>query len=127
MSDAYRWADHHVVDAADGTAVLFGADQASVFALDGSVRHVLDRWRGHETIDIADAPPPLSADKSAASFRQPPGYRIDLVASEPLVREPSQSDAGLFVAGLPRDYCVSWEAGAAGAVVDYRLRRRAAP
>ena len=58
MSDySYRWADHHVVESADGTAVLFGADEASVFALDGSARQVLDRWRGHEAIDLGEAPP----------------------------------------------------------------------
>jgi putative membrane-bound dehydrogenase-like protein len=36
-----------------------------------------------------DAPPPLSSEASAASFRLPPGYRIELIAREPLVREPS--------------------------------------
>jgi putative membrane-bound dehydrogenase-like protein len=36
-----------------------------------------------------DAPGPLSVEESRSTFRLPPGYRIDLVASEPLVREPS--------------------------------------
>jgi putative membrane-bound dehydrogenase-like protein len=31
----------------------------------------------------------LSTQESAKSFRQPPGYRIDLIAAEPVVREPS--------------------------------------
>jgi putative membrane-bound dehydrogenase-like protein len=35
-----------------------------------------------------DAPKPLSPDESRARFRVPPGYRIELLASEPLIREP---------------------------------------
>lgn len=54
-------------------------------------------------------------------------YREGFAVIAPLVREPSRGDAGVFVAGLPRDYCLVWEAGVAGALVDYRLRRRAAP
>ena len=45
----------------------------------------------------------------------------------PLVREPSRGDAGVFLAVLPRDYCLVWEAGVAGALVDYRLRNAARP
>ncbi len=36
-----------------------------------------------------DAPPPLSPAESAQRFRVPPGFRLELVAAEPLVREPS--------------------------------------
>src|SRR5688572_30064511 len=36
-----------------------------------------------------DAPPPLSTEAAKATFRLPPDYRIELVASEPLLREPS--------------------------------------
>jgi putative membrane-bound dehydrogenase-like protein len=36
-----------------------------------------------------DAPKPLSPAKSAGLFKVPVGFRIELVASEPLVREPS--------------------------------------
>jgi hypothetical protein len=31
-----------------------------------------------------DAPKPLSPEQSAASFKLPPGFRIQVVASEPL-------------------------------------------
>jgi len=54
-------------------------------------------------------------------------YREGFANIAPITREPSRGDAGVFVAALPRDYCLVWEAGAAGALVDYRLRRRAAP
>jgi len=37
----------------------------------------------------ADAPQPLSPLESLASFRVPPGFRPELVAAEPLIREPS--------------------------------------
>ena len=34
------------------------------------------------------------------------------------------SDASIFIAPVTQDYCLMWEAGAAGAIVDYRLRLR---
>jgi putative membrane-bound dehydrogenase-like protein len=37
----------------------------------------------------ADAPPPLTPAESAKLVKLPPGFRLELVASEPLVREPS--------------------------------------
>lgn len=37
----------------------------------------------------ADAPPPLSPQESAKRVTLPPGFRLELVAAEPLVREPS--------------------------------------
>ncbi len=54
-------------------------------------------------------------------------YREGFAVIAPLVREPSRGDAGVFLAVLPRDYCLVWEAGVAGALVDYRLRKRTAP
>jgi hypothetical protein len=42
----------------------------------------------------------------------------------PIVREKSREDGGVFVAGIPQDYCLMWEAGPAGATLDYRLRLR---
>jgi len=36
-----------------------------------------------------DAPPPRTPEQSAARVSIPPGFRLELVASEPLVREPS--------------------------------------
>jgi putative membrane-bound dehydrogenase-like protein len=36
-----------------------------------------------------DAPPPLSPQESARRFKLPEGFRLELVASEPLIREPS--------------------------------------
>jgi hypothetical protein len=53
-------------------------------------------------------------------------YREGAAVIAPLVRDPTRTDAGVFVAGLPRDYCLVWEAGVAGALLDYRLRRRPA-
>jgi hypothetical protein len=40
----------------------------------------------------------------------------------PLVREKSREDAGVYAVRIAQDYCLMWEAGAAGAVLDYRLR-----
>ena len=44
----------------------------------------------------------------------------------PLVREKSRADAGLFAAQIAHDYCLMWEAGAAGALIDYRIRLKPA-
>ena len=36
-----------------------------------------------------DAPKPLSPSEAVKSFQLPPGFRIELVASEPLINEPT--------------------------------------
>ncbi len=42
----------------------------------------------------------------------------------PLVREKSREDAGIYSVRIAQDYCLMWEAGAAGAMIDYRIRVR---
>ncbi len=42
----------------------------------------------------------------------------------PVSREQSVEAAGVYVVPVAQDYCLMWEAGAAGAVIDYRLRVR---
>jgi hypothetical protein len=42
----------------------------------------------------------------------------------PLVREKSREDAGMYSVRIAQDYCLRWEAGAAGAIIDYRIRVR---
>ena len=42
----------------------------------------------------------------------------------PIVREQSRGDAGVYAPSLARHYCLMWEAGAAGALIDYRIRLR---
>src|SRR5436309_9602383 len=37
----------------------------------------------------ADAPRPMSPDQSAAAFKVPDGFRMEIIASEPLVASPS--------------------------------------
>ena len=39
----------------------------------------------------------------------------------PISREKSRSDAGVYVARIAQDYCLMWESGAAGALIDYRI------
>jgi len=45
----------------------------------------------------------------------------------PVVREKVHADSGMFAPRLAQDYCLMWEAGPAGAVLDYRVRLRPAP
>jgi hypothetical protein len=44
----------------------------------------------------------------------------------PVVREKSRGDAGVYASPDRQDYCLMWEAGAAGASIDYRIRMRPA-
>ncbi len=40
----------------------------------------------------------------------------------PVSREASRADAGVYAVQIAHDYCLMWEAGAAGATIDYRIR-----
>jgi hypothetical protein len=40
----------------------------------------------------------------------------------PVVREKTRADAGVYAPSIAQDYCLMWEAGAAGASIDYRIR-----
>jgi hypothetical protein len=44
----------------------------------------------------------------------------------PIARERTRADAGVFAPSLAQDYCLMWEAGPAGALIDYRIRVRRA-
>ena len=57
MNETLAWADHRLF-AVDRGAVLFDAEQASLFALDRSTREVVDRWRTRRAIDLSEAPLP---------------------------------------------------------------------
>jgi hypothetical protein len=55
-------------------------------------------------------------------------YRQANAVLSPIVREQSTADSGIFEAHEPARYCVDWQAGAGGAIIDYRIvvRREAA-
>ena len=40
----------------------------------------------------------------------------------PITRDKSSGDAGVFATPVAQDYCLMWEAGPAGALLDYRVR-----
>jgi hypothetical protein len=42
----------------------------------------------------------------------------------PITRDGTHGEAGIFPVALAQDYCAMWEAGPAGALIDYRLRIR---
>jgi len=44
----------------------------------------------------------------------------------PIVREKTRTDAGVFASPVRQDYCLMWEAGVAGALLDFRIRVRIA-
>ena len=58
MSGTYVWADHRIFAARSpgAKALLFGADHASLFAIEPSAQPLLDAWRQRKTIVLEDAP-----------------------------------------------------------------------
>lgn len=42
----------------------------------------------------------------------------------PVMREKSRAHAGIYAVPIAQDYCLMWEAGAPGAMIDYRIRVR---
>ena len=52
-------------------------------------------------------------------------YREGRAVVSPIVREKTRQDSGLFVPLIAQDYCLTWEAGPAGALLDYRISLRA--
>jgi hypothetical protein len=54
-------------------------------------------------------------------------YREGNAVLAPIVRERVTEDIGVFVPPMPQDYCLQWEAGPGGAMLDYRIRLRAVP
>jgi len=137
MSDTYSWADHRVFAAPaapDGRALLFGADHASLFAIDRATQEVLDRWRTREAIVLDDAPAPerevLEALRDAqvlvpsAWLRRPAPEAIDPAAIPlgTLVLEAAQA------CNLRCTYCYAGGGsyGGAARLMDPELARRAA-
>lgn len=53
-------------------------------------------------------------------------YREGAAALSPIARGFVRGDAGVYQAPFAREFCLVWEAGNAGALVDYRLRLRPA-
>jgi hypothetical protein len=51
-------------------------------------------------------------------------YREGGATVFPVEHDATRGDAGVFAALLARRYCLVWEAGSAGAVLDYRVRLR---
>jgi hypothetical protein len=49
-------------------------------------------------------------------------YREGVAALSPIARGFVRADSGIYFVSLAREYCLVWEAGPAGALLDYRLR-----
>jgi uncharacterized protein len=56
---AYAWADHRLFERPDGEgALLFGAEQASLFSVEAETHRILGRWRARDEIVLEDASAP---------------------------------------------------------------------
>jgi len=40
----------------------------------------------------------------------------------PISRSMTRGDSGVFASQIVQDYCLMWEAGVTGAIIDYRIR-----
>ncbi len=58
MNEVYAFADHRIFSGAGGGALLFGAEQASLFAIERATREVIDRWHTETAIDLQRAQQP---------------------------------------------------------------------
>lgn len=97
---------------------------------------------GFETPKVVQGHPLPPYQFHEECVRLAPGDRLDYAfeASEPVAfnihyhdgaavllpvnREQVRTDAGVFAPVLAQDYCLMWEAGAAGVLIDYRIRVR---
>lgn len=94
MSDAWRWADHRVLDAPEaheGRALLFGAEHGGLFAIDAGTREVLARWRGRRSFALDDAP---VGDREALDALR--AARVLLPAAAPRPAPPTVPDPARF-------------------------------
>jgi hypothetical protein len=51
-------------------------------------------------------------------------YHEGRAVMSPLVRDKTLKDSGVFAPIIAQDYCLMWEAGLAGALLDYRISLR---
>ncbi|HET9596227.1 MAG TPA: radical SAM protein [Anaeromyxobacteraceae bacterium] len=134
MNGEYAWAGHRLFPGQDGGgALLFGEDQASLFAVEEEARPILERWRGRERIAFDEAPPAdrevLEALRDARILVPPGHHQAPRAALDPaafplktLVLEVAQS------CNLRCAYCYAGGGtyGGAPRLVDAETARRAA-
>jgi uncharacterized protein len=137
MSETYAWGDHRVFasDASpEARALLFGVDQASLFAVDRPTQEVLNRWRSRETIELRDAP---SSDREVLEALRDaqvlvPTQRLRRPAAAPI--DPAAIPLGTLVlevaqaCNLRCSYCYAGGGsyGGKGRIMRPELARRAA-
>lgn len=51
-------------------------------------------------------------------------YREGGAVLAPVVRDPLYGDSGVYIAPIGRPYCLAWEAGPGGALLNYRITLR---
>lgn len=91
-------------------------------------RVVIAPWQSHEA--CAQLVPGERLDyryTSSAPLAFSIGYREGNVTLMPIVQDEARSGSGIYVAPLPRRYCLTWEAGAPGAILSYRVIARPRP
>jgi mono/diheme cytochrome c family protein/glucose/arabinose dehydrogenase len=103
----------------------------AVVTLHGQLRSPVNRPWPAPVHDVPDLSPPLSPAEALTTFHMPPGYRLELVASEPLVQDPVAVDwdplGRLWVVEMPgymRDIAAGGEHDPVGRVVVLQDRDR---
>lgn len=91
-------------------------------------RVVVAPWQSYET--CARLEPNERLDyryTSSAPVAFAIAYREGSVVLMPVVQDHATSGSGIYVAPLPRTYCLTWEAGPPGAILAYRVLARPRP
>jgi hypothetical protein len=112
-----------------GATALLGCAPASITTAVPKtvVGHPLRPYEVHE--ECAELKPGDRLDYSFEST-EPVDFNVHYHEGNavvmPVVREKSRADAGVFAPPIAHHYCLMWEAGVAGASIDYRMRLRPA-
>lgn len=100
MNETYVWADHRVFAASGAggaSALLFGAEQASLFSIDPSTQDVLARWHSREAFALCAAPAP---DRDVLEALRDAQLLVPLARSarpEPTPIDPAATPLGTLV------------------------------
>ena len=128
----YAWCDHRLFDAGDG-ALLFGTEDASLFAIDAATRDAIARWRHREAIDVDNAP--VQDREALAALRD---LRVLRPLDRPRARAPAPDPAAIPLGTLVLEaaqacnlrctYCYAGGGsyGGAARIMDPKLAARAA-
>lgn len=134
MNTPYAFADHRIFTEAPDSALVFGADHASIFTIDAATHAVIERWRDASAIDLDSAP---EADREVLEALRDAQLLVPTARrqrAKPPAHDPAQIPLGTLVleaaqaCNLRCTYCFAGGGsyGGAARLMEPALARRAA-